>query len=209
MDFIEKIKRRLSDELPGLVAQQKMAPNIRNIEALWKKYKPSIRNSAVLVLLYFDKEWKTVLIKRPEYNGPHSNQISFPGGKQEPEDKDLIETAIRESKEEIGLNPENLEILGLLSPIFIPVSNSKVQPVVAYVKTKPDFVPSDFEVEAIIEMEISLLVKEEIRKTETIMVEDRHIDAPYFEIGNRHVWGATAMMLSEFSEIIRDCPIQK
>lgn len=203
MDFVSEIKEALKSDLPGFAAQQKMAPNIRNIEALWKKQKPSIRNSAVLILLFFDAEWKIVLTKRHDYQGPHSNQVSFPGGKQEPEDKNLVETAIREAEEEIGIKAENVEVLGLLSPLFIPVSNNMVQPVVGVYKEKPVFIPSDFEVKEIIEAEIQLLTNPETRKIETIRVEDRTIDAPYFEINNHHVWGATAMMLSEFCELLK------
>ncbi|MBN2682148.1 MAG: CoA pyrophosphatase [Bacteroidales bacterium] len=202
MCFISEIKLAIKGKLPGISAQQKMAPSIRNIEALLNKSKPPLRNSAVLILLFFDKEWKVVLTKRHEYIGPHSNQVSFPGGKQEPTDKNLVETAIRETFEEIGIKSENVEVLGLLSPLFIPVSNNMVQPVVGFYKEKPVFIPSEFEVKEIIEVGIQHLTNHKTRKTETIKIEDRTIDAPYFEIGNHHVWGATAMILSEFCELV-------
>jgi len=110
---------------------------------------------------------------------------------------------LREAKEETGINSADVEVIGKMTPLFIPVSNSQVLPVVGFVPYKPVFSPDPAEVDYIIETDIFRLVEPDAAKTETILIEDRIIDAPYFDIHGHHVWGATAMMLGEFREILR------
>ncbi len=162
------------------------------------------RNAAVMILLYIrDGSLHTVLMKRPEYAGAHSNQISLPGGKFEAGDRDLKETALREIREEIGIDDSRIRILGILSRLEIPVSGIEVLPVVGYYPEEPDFQPDSAEVAYLVEASIEELLnpRNTRKKIRTLMC--KLIKVPYFQIGEEQVWGATAMILSEFLEIIR------
>jgi len=203
IELVTNLKEALGSSLPGKIAQQKMAPNIRNIEALLKKIPSITKESGVMVLLYpVDDSVYMVLIKRPDYDGPHGGQVSLPGGKFEDIDNDLIETALREAEEEIGIPKHDIQVIGQLTPLYIPVSGSQVLPVVGWVDYKPVFKPDPKEVEHIIETPVFTLIDPSVSKIETIQIQDRVIDAPYFDINNYHVWGATAMMLSELREVL-------
>jgi 8-oxo-dGTP pyrophosphatase MutT (NUDIX family) len=162
------------------------------------------RNAAVMILLFIrDGSWHTVLMKRPEYAGAHSNQISLPGGKYEDSDADLEETALREIREEIGVDDSRIRILGKLSRLHIPVSGIEVLPVVGYYPESPDFQPDPSEVAHLIEVPLTDLLhpRNTREKFRTLMC--KLVRVPYFQIGAEHVWGATAMILSEFLEVIR------
>jgi 8-oxo-dGTP pyrophosphatase MutT (NUDIX family) len=198
--WIDAISSELSKPLPGLEVQMRMAPSLRRPPPV----SLPMRDSGVLILLYSLKdEIFTVFMKRPEYGGPHSGQISFPGGKHETADLSLIETALRESKEEIGINPSSVEILGTLTPLYIPVSNFKVLPVVGYVAEKPSFRIDPEEVDFLIEVSLQTLMNQDIVKYRNGMLGNESIEVPYFDVDNQQIWGATAMILSEFLEIIK------
>jgi 8-oxo-dGTP pyrophosphatase MutT (NUDIX family) len=199
--------RRLMDELkkplPGFDAHRVMMPAFRadslfNIPAHVKK-------GAVLILLYGEYDDLTMcLIKRTVDGGVHSGQISLPGGKMEESDFDIIHTALREAHEEIGVRTEPSNVLGLLSSLYIPISNYLVFPIVAYTPSKPQFVPNSFEVDELIEVTIKHLLNPEIRGNDTIKVNEMEHQVPAFMIGNHKVWGATAMILSEFMQVFRN-----
>lgn len=199
-DWIKRLKEELARPLPGLQAQSRMAPSVIRPG----KSNLPFRDSGVLLLLYpVKKQLVTVFMKRPEYGGPHSGQISFPGGKFEKGDASLTDTALRESFEEIGIPGEAVEVLGELSPLTIPVSNYKLLPVVGFFPEKPQFITDPKEVAYLIEAEIDLLLKAEIIKSETLFLGNLSIEVPYYDIHGNHVWGATAMILSEFLEVVR------
>jgi len=203
--FIKNIKKSLESELPGDNSHQKMSPETRyaeNISFAGKKAK----ESAVLILIYGDRslsinELQIVLIKRNDDGQPHSGQIAFPGGRYEDRDKELINTAIREAEEEIGISKGKINILGKLTSLYIPVSNFNVCPVVAYCSDNLEFKPNHSEVEYIIKVKISDLINAKIHKKK-INRYDNEFVIPYFDFDNEHVWGATAMILSEFRDII-------
>lgn len=193
----------LEKKLPGLFAQQKMSPSVRFSGKGFPGNKSLVRNSGVLILLYpKGGEVATVLMERNKYDGVHSGQISLPGGKHEKGDADLIATALRESQEEIGIKPEDVQVIGKLTPLYVPVSNFQILPVVGYVDYQPVFIPEPKEVSQLIEVSLADLFHPSNSKVENLSRDKYHIVAPYFEIGPFHVWGATAMMLSEFREII-------
>jgi 8-oxo-dGTP pyrophosphatase MutT (NUDIX family) len=197
--FIDQLEQDLKSILPGRRAQYKMAPELR-LENRHSYY----RNAAVMILLFIrDGSWHTVLMKRPEYAGAHSNQISLPGGKYEDSDADLEETALREIREEIGVDDSRIRILGKLSRLHIPVSGIEVLPVVGYYPESPDFQPDPSEVAHLIEVPLTDLLhpRNTREKFRTLMC--KLVRVPYFQIGAEHVWGATAMILSEFLEVIR------
>jgi 8-oxo-dGTP pyrophosphatase MutT (NUDIX family) len=199
VNWISAVKKELGKPLPGIQAQMRMAPS-----RLRSPQKPiPMRDSGVLLLLYPVKNsWYTVFIKRPEYDGLHSGQISFPGGKFEPGDESLIDTALRESREEIGISLDAVEVLGKLSPLHIPISNFQVLPVVGCLPEKPLFKTDPQEVDYIIETRLDILLNPETAKIKTIQFDDVSIEVPYFEIDSHHIWGATAMILSEFLEVL-------
>jgi 8-oxo-dGTP pyrophosphatase MutT (NUDIX family) len=162
------------------------------------------RNAAVMILLYIrDGSWHTVLMKRPEYAGAHSNQISLPGGKFEAGDTDLKQTALREIREETGIDDGRIKVLGTLSRLHIAVSGIEVLPLVGYYAGEPDFQPDPAEVAYLVEASIEDLLhpRNTREKFRTLMC--KLVKVPYFQIGEEHVWGATAMILSEFLEVIR------
>lgn len=157
-----------------------------------------------MILLYPEHgELTTVFMKRTVYPGVHSGQISFPGGRFEPEDSDLQTTALRETEEEFGIDARSIKVLGKLTPLFIPVSRMEVHPFVGYLTERPMFLPDPREVERLIEIRIAALLQASIVKTKPQNYKDYKGFVPYFEVHENHVWGATAMILSEFLEIIR------
>ena len=199
-EWIAVFRQELNRPLPGTAIQMRMAPSLMrpaNVPL-------PLRDSSVLLLLYpVDEKLFTVFIKRTEYGGPHSGQISFPGGKFEDGDPSLVETALRESNEEIGLSPDAVEVLGKLTPLHISISNFRILPVVGFTAERPAFITDPQEVDHLIEAGLEQLLKPEIVKTEILTFGDLSAQVPYFDIDGHHLWGATAMMLSEFLEIIR------
>ena len=201
--FILALENRLKLPLPGEKAHLKMASKIR-LKELQSIYNTSKAiSSGVLILLYpEDNSIKTVLIERQKYDGVHSGQVSFPGRRQEEGDKSLIETALRESNEEVNTNPANVEIIGTLTELYIPPSNFLVLPIIGYLKTKPNLIPEKNEVAEIITADISFLFEKKLKKEKTINVRGYKIKAPYYDVQGHIVWGATAMILSELAEVI-------
>jgi len=198
----KRIAKLLKKPLPGRHAQLKMAPVLRTE----KTSDRDTREAGVLILLYpRDGELYTVLIQRPVYQGVHSGQISFPGGKQEPGDCDLVHTALRETHEEVGIPPTQIEVLGKLTPLYIPVSNHMVQPVIGTLPDPPRMTPDEIEVDRIYEIRLHGLMEPGcLIQNETILVNNRKIQAPFFRYDGLRIWGATAMILSEFLEIYRE-----
>ncbi len=200
---IQHLKNILSQPLPGTAAQDIMAPTARFTGKVLPN-KTHARKSSVFILLY-QKEgrWTIPFIKRQVYEGVHSGQISFPGGKQELYDENLLATAYRETQEEIGVEANEIEHVGSLSSIYIPNSNFYVYPQVGLLKSPPCFKPDCREVEMILEVAIDDLMNPSCINEFSKIVNDINLRAPYFEISSYQIWGATAMMLSEFLEIIR------
>ena len=203
--FINKLKTDLQNPLPGVEVQFEMAhikrEKISEQSPDYKDYRPS----AVLILLYPNVEQETsiLLIERMTYDGHHSGQIALPGGKAEESDKNLEATAIREFFEETGsdITPN---VIGKLTPVYIPVSKFMVQPFVAYVNQKPNFMASAHEVNELIEWQISDLLNPGIIKETTIEPTPGYkIETPYFDVQGKVLWGATAMMLNELKWVLK------
>lgn len=143
------------------------------------------------------------MIKRTEYNGAHSGQISLPGGKYEQGDITLLETAFRETKEEIGIPCEDITFIGTLTTLYIPNSNFNVVPHVGVLSGEPDFRLNSREVERIIILPLKVLVDKHFVKHFERTVNGKTILAPYYSFEENRIWGATAMILSEFAEMIK------
>ena len=205
--LIERLKDALEQPLPGPGAQLNMSSMTRIREMM--KSPPDLNNavsSSVLILIYPISDGNDAgiaLIQRPPYDGVHGGQISLPGGRFEDTDKDLLQTAIRESKEEIGLDPGDLMILGKISDLYIPPSNYLVSPFVGYCKAKPSFLPDPAEVECILEIPLSKLRDDQYVRCKVIEVRGTEIEAPCFVIDDHIIWGATAMILNELKEILK------
>jgi len=206
-EFEREIVKIENLELPGETIHLKMAPIQRLLE-LKKKAREakSAKKAGVMVLFYPDTLGIThfVLILRKTYKGVHSAQVGFPGGKFEEEDSSLRQTALRETKEEVGVPSEAISVLKKLTEIYIPPSNFFVQPYLGLLPSVPTFIPQIEEVEEIIEVPLSEFLDDTILVTQTLTTSyAKSIDVPAFKLQGHIVWGATAMMLNEVREILR------
>jgi 8-oxo-dGTP pyrophosphatase MutT (NUDIX family) len=159
---------------------------------------------AVMVLLFLDEgKLYLTLIQRPTYNGTHSGQIAFAGGKKDAKDNTLLETAIRECSEEIGVELNEIHILGALTDIYIVPSHSLVTPFVAYLDYRPSYVPSPREVEKVLEIELNKFMNPENQRMQSIKVlENKQIKLPAYLIDEYNVWGATGRMIQSLLELM-------
>jgi 8-oxo-dGTP pyrophosphatase MutT (NUDIX family) len=202
MDLYKAIKEELLLELPGIAAQEKLVPKHTRIPLP----QSAKQNAAVgLILLSDNKNTDIIFTKRATYDGHHSGQVSFPGGKEEKLDNSLLETAIRETSEEIGIGLLRQEYLGKLTPLYIPVSNFIVHPFVFFHKYKSNinFTIDKKEVEYVILFALKALLDKELVKTTSLKINSSYtLTTPYYAIKKEIVWGATAMILSEFVEIL-------
>lgn len=202
--LIARLAASLLQTLPGAQAHQRLSPALRFPPHLPMPDQRKARQSAVLLLLYpsIDAQWHIALMQRNPNSRHHAAQISLPGGGIEPQDADLNATALRETSEEFGIDTGSIQVLGALSPIYIPVSNAKVQPFVGYCPQRPNFIPDPREVAAILEIPLAELL--DPQSLGTARVEsglNLFITVPCFRLQGHVVWGATAMMLSEFIAI--------
>lgn len=198
---IEKIKNALLGPLPGRSAQLKMSTRPRPGDTP-PFDESAFREGAVLILLYpSEGELYLPLTKRTSSVELHKGHISLPGGAREA-DESLVETALRETGEEIGVNVPEKSVLGALSIIHIPVSRYRVAPFVAALKNRPDYHPDTGEVEEIIETPLQLILDEKRVCREWQVHLNRRMLVPYYRLGKHRIWGATAMILSEFAELL-------
>lgn len=202
--FIEQLKTLLL-QLPGEEAQYEMAPIGRKRLSSFSDRIHSARKSAVLIVLYpNDDSINTILIQRPNYEGVHSGQIAFPGGKFEDADQILSNTALREANEEIGLDIDRIQIIGNLTDLYIAPSNFLVSPYIGFVEELNELIPNNYEVSKIIHTDLFNLNKEDIKGIKSIEHSNGYkIKTPYYEIEGFTVWGATAMMISELNAIVK------
>jgi 8-oxo-dGTP pyrophosphatase MutT (NUDIX family) len=205
-EFINRLTSELARPLPGKQAQLLMTSNRRLREIMESHKMDQAIKSSVLVLLYPGKENyepNFVVTLRTVYNGIHSGQISLPGGQFEFPDENLMQTALRETHEEIGMDPSRITIIGPLTELYIPPSNYLVQPFVGFTTGYPEFHPQQEEVKQIIEIPVNLLLDEKNVMEKEISAGGIQFSAPSFFINGTIIWGATAMILNEFKEIIR------
>ncbi len=207
-ELIEKIHHEINFNLPGERAHDLMAPYKRESAKKVLSSDKTPRYGAVMMLLY-EKESLPhfVLIQRPEYEGVHGGQVSFPGGKRE-ENEALKITAMRETREEIGVPEDDIQVLGELTQVYIPPSNFLISPFVGFLDQAPTFIPDAREVDEIVEVPVFDLLNDELILEKDIMVgkdpKSRFsIKVPYFQLNYKTVWGATAVMLSEVRSILQ------
>lgn len=191
-------------ELPGQLAHKIMQPYYANAKSITIPTNPLAKKSAVLILVFLKKNEPYVLfIERPENTGVHSGQISFPGGKVEPNDKDFIDTALREAEEEVGIHRNQIKILGAISKVYVAASNFLIFPIVGYMHTQPIYQTNE-EVKRILEVPLAFLHQAKIEEKPIPSAMGITLQAPYIAIENNILWGATAMIVSEFIHITRN-----
>jgi len=201
--FIQHLQTRLQQPLPGQEAQYRMARAFRPVTI----HPPENAALAGVLALFFPKndEWQLALIERVVTHAAdrHSGQISFPGGRYEAGDGILMNTALREAHEEVGVPPNVVNMLGPLTELYIPVSNFLVHPFVGWMDHAPVFQPQWSEVQSVLEVPFRVL-----EDPKTLQTTDLHLpnnltlkEVPYFNLFDKVVWGATAMILSELLEV--------
>jgi len=201
--MIDGVRRALQRPLPGLSAQARMAPPYRR-EIVGTILNPpaDCKEAGVLVLLYpHGGELRFPLTRRPEHVEFHKGQISLPGGSRENAEP-LRQTALRETQEEIGVQTGAVEVLGELSPLFVPPSNFCVRPFVGYVAHRPDFRLETVEVAELIEAPLAALLDPATIREEDWEIHDGIWRIPFYQFGPHKVWGATAMILAELQTIL-------
>jgi 8-oxo-dGTP pyrophosphatase MutT (NUDIX family) len=202
-EFAWKLKTEISKGLPGSEVQWALASSDRRIKGYPRTPREDAVQAAVLILLYPENDLIfTVFIQRPDYDGVHGGQISFPGGKQEKSDPDLIKTAIRETSEEIGIRQKDVNVITVLTPLYIAVSNILVTPVIGWMEKRPIFKLQKEEVDFIIEADLRNLTDPSIIKIKPFEIRGEMIDVKYFAYQDHTIWGATAMILNELLSII-------
>lgn len=193
-DIERAINRR--PEFDAEAAKAEMQPVPRGIRPAGREGAPRV--GAVLILLYLkDNERHILLTRRHEALKSHAGQISFPGGRVD-EGETFESAAIREAIEEVGVNPLSLRMMGRLSQLYIPPSDFEVHPFVGWYDSEPNFEPSPDEVAELLEVCLTDLLLPDVRQTETWTIRGYKVKVPYFQVDEHKVWGATAMMLSEF-----------
>lgn len=202
--FLPKIKKI---DLPGQDAQILLAPDFRK-ESLKVSYDTNKAKKAGVMILFYPgqhDETRLVLILRKSYKGVHSNQVALPGGKLESQDKNLIETALRETEEEIGVKSSTVEVIRSMTELYIPPSNYIVQPTLAKVDYIPTFKRQISEVEKIIPVKLENLILPSNMKPGLISTSyagKREVMS--YQLNGYTIWGATAMILSELQVLLKN-----
>jgi len=205
LNRIQDVETRIQQGLGGFNAQRIMAPMARlSADDYLRSGQINPRQGAVLALIYPDQDrFYLCMMKRPQYQGVHSGQISFPGGKMELSDPDLLHTALREAHEEVNIQPEDIIYTTTLTQVYIPPSNFLVSPFLALGRHKPRFLPDALEVEAILQLPLDELFDEKRIESGNIPSSLGIIkNYPYFNFSVGQVWGATAMISSEIRSLL-------
>ncbi len=198
----EKLVNLFEFDLPGSDAHQFMLAKPVDSVPLGIESDKKIP-SAVLILLYpTQDEIRFILTKRTMEVEHHKGQISLPGGVKE-SNETLTETALRETWEELGINPDDIHVFGSLSPLHVKISGFEIQPFVGWMNEEPSIVPHAGEVEDVFSISLGDLLNDESRNEDIWTIRGYKVHVPFFMFNNTPVWGATAMILSEFRELIK------
>jgi len=199
---IDDVKRAMQRPLLGLEAQARMAPPYRPDQIAVMLNPPACKQAGVLILLYpLGGQLCFPLTKRPESVEYHKGQISLPGGSQE-NGESLYQTALREAQEEVGVAADSVELIGQLSQLYVPPSNFCIRPFVGYVAQRPNFEIEAVEVAELIEAPLGALFDPATARVEDWEIRGGVVPIPFYQFGPHKVWGATAMILSEFAAML-------
>lgn len=202
-DLLDKIKKA---DLEGEKAHSIYSPPYRNLFTYDQILEKNPRFAAVNIVFYLkNNEWHFPLIVRTKHEkDKHSGQISFPGGSKDEADKNFAQTAIRETSEEIGIPEYYVKVIRSLSPIYIPPSNFYVHPFISYTKRNPEFILEKNEVQEIIEFPISSLLNLNSKPEIRALSNSRGAEVPVIDFQGYIIWGATSMILSELSYLLKN-----
>ena len=201
--LIALLESRLREPKPGLAAQLRMVPDPRPGDQTFQEVGNRCLKAGVLILLYaWDDRLFLALTRRTSKVAHHQAQISFPGGQMD-ENESSVAAAIREAREEVGIRPESLRVLGELTPLYIPPSNYCIYPIVAVAQRRPDFRPFPEEVEEVIEVPLDHLLDPENIRREIWPMRGTDVSVPFYQFAGHKIWGATAMVLAELMELLR------
>lgn len=204
--FLEYVPKLVDVQLPAREAHFKMVP-LERIESLKNQKLDDLNpKTAAVMMLFYPKNGRThlVLIVRNSYEGIHSAQIAFPGGKYETSDQNYKNTALRETHEEIGIPPSVVDIVMPFTQLYIQASNFLVYPFLGVCREEIAFVLDKNEVAQIIELPLNNFLNDDLIVTTTMTTSySKKIEIPAFKIDGHIVWGATAMMLNELKEVLK------
>jgi 8-oxo-dGTP pyrophosphatase MutT (NUDIX family) len=196
-----RVREAFAQPLPGIEAHRGMAPRPRPGWRPGTSHEPR-RLAAALLLVYPGPFGASVVLTiRPSTLAHHGGQVSMPGGGVAP-GEGIREAALREANEEVGVDPGVVDVLGMLTPLDIPVSGFLLHPVVGVTAVRPDFRPADGEVERVLEVPVDHLLDPSRQGFDRRLRDGIHYDVPFFFASGEVVWGATAMVLSEFLWIL-------
>jgi 8-oxo-dGTP pyrophosphatase MutT (NUDIX family) len=202
--FIDQLQKHLNKTLPAMESQYKMAGSYRPVVSIEEAIEKQAKTAGILILVTkMDEDFHFLMIQRTTYDGAHSGQMAFPGGKKEPQDASILDTAIRECYEEIGIHVSKSDILGALTPLFIPVSHFVVYPFLAYIDSPLQLIKDTTEVEEIYLFNIQDFFKSENIQDFSFQMQNQMMTVPSYQFQGQTVWGASAMILSEWFDIIQ------
>lgn len=202
-DLLKKIQ---SADLEGENAHAIYSPPYRPLFSYDEILQKNPRFAAVNILLYLkNDEWFfPLMVRTHNENDKHSGQISLPGGSREEQDENFEQTAIRETSEEMGIDEHYIRVIRDLSPMYIPPSNFYVRPFISYTKKNPEFILQETEAKELIEFPISSILNLSNQPKTMVFPTSRGIEVPFINFNGYIIWGATSMILSEFSHLMKN-----
>ncbi len=202
-NILESLEARLQGPKPGLAAQLRMVPDPRPGQKTYEEVQDTCRLAAVLILLYPRRgRLHLVLTLRTSKVDHHRDQVSFPGGEKDGHET-IVEAALREAAEELRVRAADVRVLGELTPLYVPPSNYCIYPVVAAAARRPVFRRAPAEVAEVIDLPLDVLLDPGSARSEVWRLHGQDTIVPFYAFGGHKIWGATAMILAEFTEIIR------
>ncbi len=212
-ELIQFLSQRLTEELPHSdIHKEGLDPKVldllleeaENAKTQFQKTPPRV--CAVMIAIYqYEDQLYLPMMLRPTNSRAHPGQISFPGGKREEQDQDLIETAIREMEEEVGVRVLRENVIGDLTPIYIPPSNSLVTPIIGFLDEKPTYTPAPEEVDRVLDIKmVDLANPVNKRAKKVILTNGEYFEMPAFAVSDVFIWGGTARMIMELNKLIKE-----
>lgn len=202
-DFLQQLQKSITHKLPGEDAHIPMSPTGRGRTSELLQFAKNYRQSAVAIILFlYQDNLRIILTERMPYDGPHSSQISFPGGRYEDNDTFFYTTAIRETREEIGIILQENHLFGKLSNVYIPVSRFLIHPFVFFYSGTPVF-KNNYEVKETFSISLRQLLDNQFVTKMTIDTGDTKLTVPCFSFEGKNIWGATAIILNELKQLVQ------